>query len=102
GGAGGAAGAAGPPARYRSRGRALRPGAAPVAREAVAPAARGVAGPVGHPGGPHRGGGALLGGGAAGPVWTRLPYGFDADRLRGGGRRAGEECCPRRGTVACW
>src|SRR5207249_6034349 len=80
-GAGGAAGAARPPARYRSRGRALRPSSAPVAREAVAPAARGVAGPVGYPGGPHPGGGGLPGGRAAGPVGHRLPNGFDADRL---------------------
>src|SRR2546422_8795044 len=46
-GAGGAAGAARPPAPYRSRRRALRPGSAPGARASFGPAASSGAGPLG-------------------------------------------------------
>src|SRR5882672_3448008 len=53
-GAGRAAGAARPPAGRHPGGGAVRPGAAPVARQTVAPAARSLARPLGHPRGPHR------------------------------------------------
>ncbi len=53
-GAGRAARAARPPAGRHPGGGAVRPGAAPVARQTVAPAARSLARPLGHPRGPHR------------------------------------------------